>query len=136
MIIAFIIIVLHYIADFIFQSEEWAVNKSKSWTSLLKHTSTYSFLWLIFSYELFKRYEGLDFASALLGAVMFSVATMISHTATDYFTSRVTSRLFAEKNLGGPIPNLGAFSMIGFDQVIHYWQLFATYSVILKYLTT
>ena len=30
MMIAFIIVVIHFIADFIFQAEEWATNKSKN----------------------------------------------------------------------------------------------------------
>ena len=41
----FSIIIIHWIADFIFQDEKWALGKSKNWSDLLKHTFTYSFIW-------------------------------------------------------------------------------------------
>jgi Na+/citrate or Na+/malate symporter len=40
--IAFIIIVIHWIADFILQSYQQAKNKSKNFISLISHTITYS----------------------------------------------------------------------------------------------
>jgi hypothetical protein len=132
MLIAFYIVLGHFIADFIFQSEEWAINKSKSIIPLIEHTGTYSFLWFVFVFELFARFEGIRFPFAIIGAFAFAVTTFIAHTATDYFTSKVTSKLFAQNKLGSSIPNLGAFSMIGFDQVLHYAQLFLTYHLILK----
>ena len=47
MMIAFIIVVIHFVADFIFQAEEWATNKSKSFKALVKHTAMYSFIWYL-----------------------------------------------------------------------------------------
>ena len=45
--VAFIIIVIHFIADFICQDEKWALGKSKNWSDLLSHTFTYSCIWII-----------------------------------------------------------------------------------------
>jgi hypothetical protein len=36
------IIIIHWIADFVFQDEKWALGKSKNWSDLLKHTYLYS----------------------------------------------------------------------------------------------
>lgn len=134
MVISFIIIVLHYIGDFIFQDEEWAVNKSKSFICLIRHTLTYSFLWFVSSYLLFRYYEGYEPSESFIGSIIFFSITLLTHTVTDYYTSRITSNLFAKKKLGSPIPNLGAFSMIGFDQILHYLQLFTTYYFVTKFL--
>jgi len=120
--ISFIIIVVHFIADFICQDEKWALGKSKNWSDLLSHTFTYSFVWL-FPALIYCIYMKIN----PLYAVLFSFITFVSHTITDYFTSRVTNKLYAKGKFGSSIPNLGFFSMIGFDQVLHYAQLFLTF---------
>jgi hypothetical protein len=51
----------------------------------------------------------------------FWLITFVCHTITDYFTSRLNSRLWAK----GDVHNF--FVSIGFDQVLHYVQLFTTY---------
>ena len=128
---AFIIVVIHFIADFIFQAEVWATNKSKSNRALLSHTITYSVIWFFGATFLFN--EPCD-ASPIIGYCVdtikcfkFAGITFVSHTITDYLTSRVVSKKFANNQYGSPIPNLGAFTIIGFDQVLHYTQLFGTY---------
>lgn len=121
--IAFIIIVIHFIADFIFQDEKWALGKSKNVGDLLKHTTTYSCLWLLPMMFLFP-------TNYVLNSVLFVAITFLAHTITDYFTSKITSRLYAQGKLGSPIPNLGFFSMIGFDQVLHYGQLLLTFHLL------
>lgn len=124
----FFIFIMHYIADFIFQAEKWALGKSKNNYDLLTHTTVYSILWF-WGYSIFLRIytgERVDFWIPFL----FFIITFVCHTITDYYTSRVTSKLFHNKKFGGPIPNFGAFSMIGFDQVLHYIQLFLTYQLL------
>ena len=59
--------------------------------------------------------------------ITFPLITFVFHTLTDYFTSKIVSRKFANQEYGSPIPNFGAFTVIGFDQVLHYVQLFLTY---------
>lgn len=123
------ILFIHYVADFILQDEDWAVNKSKSNYILFKHVFVYSLFWF-FTMFWFNGVCGKGIFPSLVTALEFSSVTFVCHFATDYLTSRRTSKLFAEKKYGSPIPNLGAFSMIGFDQILHYLQLFITFQLI------
>jgi hypothetical protein len=68
----------------------------------------------------------------LLDVLAFVGITFVAHTITDYITSRIVSRKFANKEFGSPIPNTGAFTVIGFDQVLHYIQLFGTYYLLIN----
>ena len=122
------IFIIHFIADFIFQDEIWAITKSKNFINLLKHTITYSFIWFIvgFIYACTFNTEELR-SQAILNSIYFFCITFVAHTITDYFTSKVTSYLYSKGKYGSSIPNLGFFTMIGFDQVLHYIQLFLTY---------
>jgi hypothetical protein len=113
-----LIVVMHWVADFIFQAEEWSLGKSKTWAPLLKHTVTYSILWY---------FPVVVMTSEWVLAFAFVGITFIAHTITDYFTSRIVSKKFAKGYYGSPIPNFGAFSTIGFDQVLHYVQLIVTW---------
>ena len=54
----------------------------------------------------------------------FVIITFICHTVTDYFTSRLNSKLWAK----GDVHNF--FVSVGFDQVLHYAQLFLTYKIL------
>lgn len=111
----FYLLVVHWIADFVFQDEEWAINKSKSWDALMNHTSTYAGV------------LGLLFLPILGGAALyFAIFNFIAHTAIDYVTSKIVAKRFEDKYLGGCIPNMGAFTIIGLDQVLHYIILFTT----------
>ena len=128
----FSIIVIHWIADFILQDEKWALGKSKNWKDLLLHTYTYSLIWLIPLITI-KLYGGYDLLNKVFGGpniLWFFPITFICHTITDYFTSRIVSKKFAEGKYGSAIPNFGAFTIIGFDQVLHYIQLFLTYELL------
>jgi hypothetical protein len=125
---AFFIIVVHYIADFIFQAEEWAENKSKNNQALLSHVATYSTFWVVASFIMFGvNQPGHTVEWYVAHSMIFAITTFILHFATDYITSRIVSKRFANKHYGSPIPNFGAFSIIGLDQVLHYAQLFLTY---------
>lgn len=124
MTIAFILIVIHYIADFIFQDEKWALGKSKNWSDLLSHTITYSLIFIFPCYFIFDH--------DLLKAFCFFGITFLCHTITDYFTSRWVAKKFAANHYGSAVPNFGAFSSIGLDQVLHYAQLFLTYHLLVS----
>lgn len=115
------IIFVHWVADFIFQDEKWALGKSKNIDDLLVHTSLYGLIWTVAAIPLF---------STGYGAILYGGITFICHTITDYFTSKLVSRKFHNKELGSSIPNIGAFTYIGADQVLHYIQLFLTYLLI------
>lgn len=122
-----LILTLHYIADFIFQAEKWATNKNKSTDALLSHTITYSCVVFIGMIFIFSKFTNYNFGGAIAASFLFSIVTFALHTVTDYFTSKIVSRLFKEKKYGSPIPNFGAFSVIGGDQILHYTQLFLTF---------
>ena len=123
------IILIHWVADFVFQAEVWAENKSKDLKPLLKHTYTYSAIWLIVG-SLAKATGAIHLEQGVLS--LFVLITFVLHTVTDYFTSKIVSKRFANKHYGSPIPNFGAFTVIGFDQVLHYTQLFLTYYLLTK----
>jgi hypothetical protein len=110
------IIFIHWIADFVFQDERWAIGKSKSIKSLITHTIVYSVFWSILILFL-----------SLEATLIFVLVSFVAHTITDYITSKIVSRKFQRKEYGSKIPNFGAFTIIGIDQVLHYVQLFSTY---------
>jgi hypothetical protein len=135
MMTAFIIVVIHFIADFIFQAEEWAVNKSKSIGHLFAHVSMYTMIWSLLGNFLFASPCDASFLGYCVNTpklVSFLGITFVAHFITDYLTSRVVSQKFANNQYGSPIPNFGAFTVIGFDQVLHYGQLFLTYYILTK----
>ena len=109
------IILIHWFADFVLQTDKQAKGKSKNWSDLLSHTIDYSVVWFYISI-LYISSNGLN--PILL---FFAPITFVFHTITDYFTSRLNSKLWEQ----GKIHNL--FVSIGFDQVLHYVQLFLTY---------
>lgn len=107
------------------QDEGWALGKSKNWSDLLKHTATYSMCWLWFAslhWIIIK-----PFPDVPLALWTFVIITFVAHTITDYFTSRIVNKKFTKGEYGTAIPNTGAFTIIGIDQVLHYIQLFTTY---------
>lgn len=117
----FTIIIVHWFADFVLQTDKQAKGKSKNWNDLLSHTLTYSIVWIVIGL-LWCLFDIQINTSKIAGYILwFTSITFIAHTITDYFTSRLNSRLWSE----GKVHNF--FVSIGFDQVLHYVQLFTTY---------
>lgn len=132
MLIAFILIVIHYVADFMAQTEEMAVGKSKSIKLLLKHTGIYTFIFYMV-FALWCAYQN-HFGTITVQDMgwspwffLFFPITFVCHTVIDYVSSKITARKFEKKEFYTGIPNMGAFSIIGLDQVCHYATLFLTY---------
>lgn len=120
----FSIIIIHWIADFVCQSHWQATNKSKNNYALLAHTITYSVIWAFLAYFTLFWYlvitrEKVHSTPELL--YWFIPITFVCHTITDYFTSRLNTKLWNK----GDVHNF--FVSVGFDQVLHYIQLFTTY---------
>ncbi len=109
------ILLIHWFADFVLQTDKQAKGKSKNWNDLLNHTGTYSLVWFIPIFVMIYFYH---YNSYLW---VFPIITFACHTITDYFTSRLNSKLWAE----GKVHNF--FVSVGFDQWLHYAQLFTTY---------
>jgi hypothetical protein len=114
------IIIVHWFADFVMQTDEEAKGKSYDNKKLLSHTATYSFIWLWTSLWLSLI---LDLPKSF---IWFAPITFVCHTITDYYTSRINKKLWMKNNYHG------FFISVGFDQVLHYVQLFLTYWYLTK----
>ena len=119
------ILFIHWIADFVCQTDKMATGKSKNWTDLLDHTTLYSTLWTIATLLLLivnknEPYSWQDISNCFT----FGGITFVAHTITDYFTSRLNSKLWEKKEVHW------FFVSIGFDQWLHYIQLFLTYNLL------
>jgi len=119
-----ILVIIHFVADFVFQSESWAINKSKDNLALTTHVAVYS---VIIGIGLLAYPANFHNYNILL----FCTITFFAHFITDYYTSRLVSQKRKQENFGGDVPNFGMFTIIGFDQVLHYLQLYITAHYIL-----
>lgn len=113
------ILFTHWIADFICQTHEMSIKKSKSnwWLSyhVMAYTTVTGIFWLPFILKI--DLPEITYISLL-------VTTFVFHWITDYFTSRWTSKLYVK----GDIHNF--FVVIGLDQFIHYTTLLLTYKLL------
>ena len=129
MLTALYLMLLHFIGDFICQTDDMALGKSKKWTPLLEHVLVYSLV----------IYIGLGFN------LTFAAITFMAHFATDAVTSQINAKLwFIElgeqydtgRRNGVYFPKYHAsvfagkrhwfFVGIGADQLLHAAQLFLT----------
>lgn len=151
----FSILIIHFLADFVLQTHKQAQGKSKNWSDLLSHTLMYTMFWFIVPFFFAIYYINFNGPSAReLGwshmMIFFLPITFYFHTITDYFTSRLNSKLWAkveyykalkisdgnnqdyyDGRIGKSIHNF--FVSIGFDQILHYVQLFTTYYLLKIY---
>jgi hypothetical protein len=92
-----------------------AKGKSKNYEDLLEHVLVYS-LGLI----LMMVTNGNSFPD-VASRVAFVVINGVAHFFTDYFSSRASSRLYAD----GEFHDF--FGTIGLDQLVHYVTIFGTF---------
>jgi len=109
------IFVVHFLADFVFQSSKMATGKSKSLKWLSIHVLTYALVSLISLLFVFTNYGDLSFAFS------WWLINVILHFIVDLITSKITSKFWEEKNMRL------FFVMIGFDQLIHTLCLTITF---------
>lgn len=113
------ILAVHWLADFVLQTHWQASNKSKDIEALLRHVGTYTIVlsiavpWIFGAAKVTDGFEG-------FAGFLFVMLNSVLHFATDYFTSRWSSRLWAKQDWH----NL--FVVIGFDQLIHQVTLAVT----------
>lgn len=93
---------LHFIADFVLQSDWMAINKSKNNKALLFHILVYTICLIPFGFS-------------------FAMINGLAHAITDYFSSRATSKLWEKQQ------RHLFFIVIGFDQAIHLSCLFLSW---------
>lgn len=117
-LIIILIVFLHWLLDFVCQTDWMAKNKSKNNNALIAHTLIYTLIytlgWLPFSIILFGG-----------NGWIFLLVTYICHTFTDYWTSRLNTYLWNK----GDVHNF--FVSVGFDQFLHYLQLYLTVYLLL-----
>ena len=111
------ILVIHFLADFGLQTHEQATLKGSSNKWLFYHVGVYSLIWLICS---------LIFFGEIWNAILFSLITFIFHYATDWTTSRIGKPFWEKKDLHN------GFVIVGFDQVLHYIQLYYTFKYVIN----
>lgn len=138
------LLICHFIGDFLLQSNWMALNKSKSIDALTAHCLVYCTPFLVWQ-MIAGIYPG-------IGIAQFILLTFWSHLATDYCTSRWTSRLwfipFVEtrgfpEGIREPIRNCYKylanldeakrhwfFVVIGLDQLIHFVTLAISYRLV------
>ena len=110
---------IHWLGDFVFQTDEMSKKKSSSNRWLTRHIISYGNTFLAGSIPLlvYGTYLGINVGYSVL---FYIIINMILHWITDYITSRMTKRLYEK----GDIHNF--FVVIGFDQFIHIVTLMVT----------
>lgn len=158
MMTTILVLVGHFVADFLAQSDWMALNKSKNNEALLVHTLIYTACMTGFMSLVLHNSDAL---------VVFALVTFVAHTLTDWCTSRVTSALWfidlqkvpeyhphakhipvgtieIETDYGNwvsfdyvanvtPGDRHWFFVAIGFDQLLHYVQLFWTVAIVVQW---
>lgn len=115
--IFFLILVVHFISDFIVQTDWQAKNKSSNWSALGYHVLTYSLTVSVLSIPVLT--EVWQFFA------LYTI-TGVCHFITDAITSRVVKKYFEAGN------TRNGFIVIGLDQMFHYIQLILTFNFILQ----
>lgn len=113
------ILFIHWFADFVCQTDKQAKRKSISIVYLLAHTANYS-MWFLAATPLYLILTH----SGNWWLFLFTPITFLCHTITDYFTSRLNSRLYA----AGRTHDF--FVSVGFDQLLHFAQLLITFQLL------
>jgi hypothetical protein len=114
----YLLLVLHFVGDFIAQSDWMAINKSKDWWALTIHVAVYQasfvlpLVWFL----------GADHG----GIGIWLLVNSAAHFIQDAITARINSRLWVANQ------RHWFFVGIGADQLLHYVTLFATAGVWLR----
>jgi hypothetical protein len=100
---AILLLVAHFVGDFVLQNSWMALGKSKFWTPLLVHIAVYTAVLLPFG-------------------IVYALVNGAAHLMTDYFSSRINAKNWAKQNYRAFWIGIGA------DQLIHTACLLGTYS--------
>jgi Protein of unknown function (DUF3307) len=103
---------LHWVGDFLFQTNWMATNKSHNFIALITHVSIYTLT--------------LTLGTIIVFNFKFLLINFIAHGLTDFLTSKVTSKLWQRNDIHN------FFVVVGFDQYIHAVTLILTVESILN----
>jgi len=112
-----LILLWHWLLDFVLKYNIDAQNKWHSNKHLTNHTIPYSLGWCLPAVIVFGN---------IPLAYLFIPITFVAHTITDWFTSRWCHYYFEKGDTHR------GFVVIGFDQILHYVQLYLTFKLILS----
>lgn len=126
MIILCILFVTHWLADFVFQNNDVATNKWNGFKTyhLNKHGMDYLLstaaitIWLV----LYKVINDDNWNPSFMW-YGYILSITVLHVITDYFTSKMTHRLWEEKKVHN------FFVVIGLDQLLHSIQIICLYYI-------
>jgi hypothetical protein len=102
---------IHWVFDFVLQSNWMATNKSKSNVALGAHVGIYTCGMALLAVTIL---------GPTAAAIWFTLINGGLHFITDYCTSRVTSHLWQKTDVHN------FFVVVGFDQLIHATTLIVT----------
>lgn len=112
----------HFFSDFVLQTEHMALRKSTSNYYLGMHVTIYTVTTIVAWWLLFLVVELHATSWQYLGT---GIAIFSMHFLTDYITSRITSKYYKAKK------SHQFFVTIGFDQWLHYLQIFIVFNYII-----
>ena len=101
------ILTAHWVADFVLQTRQMAENKSKDNIALATHGTAYTLGMMVLTLN-----------------PMYALVNGIAHVVVDYYTSRLSSRMWKK----GDVHSF--FVVIGFDQLLHVATLAITYGLL------
>jgi len=104
-----LILLAHWMGDFLLQTSDMATRKSHSIKWLTYHVATYSTILLVFSFFLL---PGNTF-------LYYTLINALLHWVTDFFTSKVTAKYLKQPRI--------FFTVLGMDQLIHAVTLYLTF---------
>lgn len=102
-----ILLSVHFVADFVLQTDWQAKNKSKNWEALTRHVAVYSLCFVPVAF----------WYLPVAHAGGFVVLTFTLHFFTDAITSRINSRIWADGRVHAFFVGIGA------DQLSHAYAL-------------
>jgi hypothetical protein len=137
--IVILLMLIHFFADFIMQTDEMAKNKSESNYWLTRHVVIYTVTSACFYYsliclclilsvfildgEILATYQAF-ISNSLFNLLMFILINGVLHWVTDYFTSRASKHCYKQGK------SHEFFIVVGLDQFIHHATLLTTFQIL------
>lgn len=103
-----LLLIAHFIGDFLLQTDKQAKGKSSSNILLTEHIASYIIPFVLIGF-------------LIPISLAFLVVTFLTHFATDWISSRITKKLWVEQKVHW------FFAVIGADQLVHALTLIWTY---------